>query len=180
MSGLGRNDRCPCGSGRKVKRCCGVRRGPSEAALADAFLAAEARAAAPALVGLCEEDLTELWERLFDLPSKHLSLLVVFPELLTPELERFHRAVADDDPDEAEEALPPVLARYDTPPVRARIARALIALRESGDIDRELAAAALVDLTAPSGVLIQGSLLHSAAVATGAERTPAGLVLAAY
>ncbi len=22
--GLGRNDRCPCGSGRKVKQCCGI------------------------------------------------------------------------------------------------------------------------------------------------------------
>src|SRR5215207_3955503 len=180
MAGLGRNDRCSCGSGRKVKRCCGVRRGPSEAALAEAFLAAEARAAAPALAGLPEEDLAELWERLFDLPSKHLSLLVALPELLTPELDRLRQAVAEDDPEEAGAALPPVLARYDTPPVRAWIAREVIALRESGDIDSELAAVALVDLTAPSGALIQGSLLHSVAVATGSERTPAGLVLAGY
>lgn len=180
MAALGRNDRCPCGSGRKVKRCCGVRRGPSEAALAHAFLAAEARAAAPALVGLREEDLTELWDRLFDLPSEHLSLLVAFPELLTPELDRLRQAVADDDPQEVEAALPPVLARHDTPLVRARIARALIALRESGDIDGELAAVALMDLTAPSGALIQGSLLHSVALAAGTERTPAGLVLAGY
>jgi hypothetical protein len=180
MAGLGRNDRCPCGSGRKVKRCCGVRRGPSEAALAGAFLAAEARAAVPALADLREEDLTELWERLFDLPSDHLSLLVAFPELLTPELDRLRQAVAEDDPNEAEEALGPVLAHHDTPPVRARIARAVIALRESGDIDSVLAAVALVDLTAPSGALIQGSLLHSAAVSTGSERTPAGLVLAGY
>jgi hypothetical protein len=49
MAGLGRNERCPCGSGRKVKRCCGVRRGPSEDELAKAFLAVEARAAARVL-----------------------------------------------------------------------------------------------------------------------------------
>ena len=46
MAGVGRNERCPCGSGRKVKRCCGVQRGPSEDELAKAFLAVEARAAA--------------------------------------------------------------------------------------------------------------------------------------
>ena len=37
MAGLGRNERCPCGSGRKVKRCCGVQRGPSEDELAKAM-----------------------------------------------------------------------------------------------------------------------------------------------
>ncbi len=140
----------------------------------------EARAAAPALAGLGEQELTKLWERLFDLPSHHLSLLVVFPELLTSDPDRLRRAVADDDPKEAETALPPVLAHYDTPPARARIARAVIAIRESGDIDGELAAVSLVDLTAPSGALIHGSLPHSVAVATGSERTPAGLVLAGY
>jgi hypothetical protein len=45
MAQQGRNARCPCGSGRKVKRCCGVRRGPSEAELAKAFLHQQARAA---------------------------------------------------------------------------------------------------------------------------------------
>ena len=30
MPGPGRNDPCPCGSGRKVKRCCGEHRGPGE------------------------------------------------------------------------------------------------------------------------------------------------------
>lgn len=26
VRGLGRNERCPCGSGRKVKQCCGAER----------------------------------------------------------------------------------------------------------------------------------------------------------
>jgi hypothetical protein len=38
MAQQGRNERCPCGSGRKVKRCCGVQRGPSEVELAKAWL----------------------------------------------------------------------------------------------------------------------------------------------
>lgn len=180
MPALGRNEPCPCGSGRKVKRCCGVRRGPSEAEAAKAFLAREARAAAQTFVGLHEEDLDELWERLFDLPARHLSLLVALPDLLTPELDRLRQAFAADDPEEAGAALPPVLARHDTPQVRARIARGVLALRDSGDIDGELTAAALVDLASPSGAVLQASVIHSIAVATGVERTPAGLVLAGY
>ena len=46
MAQQGRNERCPCGSRRKVKHCYGVRRGPSEAELAKAFLHQQARAAA--------------------------------------------------------------------------------------------------------------------------------------
>ncbi len=111
---------------------------------------------------------------------EEVALLVGLPELVTPEIDRLHQAVAQDDPQELDAALPPVLAWFDTPQVRAQIARGIIALRASGDIDAELAAAALVDLTGPSGAVLQASLLHSAAVAVGAERTPAGLVLTSY
>ena len=43
MPGPGRNDPCPCGSGRKVKRCCGEHRGPGENDLARAYLAHQAQ-----------------------------------------------------------------------------------------------------------------------------------------
>ena len=49
MGAAGRNERCECGSGRKAKRCCGVQRGPSEADLARAFLASQARPSARVL-----------------------------------------------------------------------------------------------------------------------------------
>ena len=39
MPAPGRNQPCPCGSGRKVKRCCGEQRGPAEAQLERAFIA---------------------------------------------------------------------------------------------------------------------------------------------
>jgi hypothetical protein len=178
VAGLGRNDRCPCGSGRKVKRCCGVSPGPSQAELDGAYLAASARAAALTLGDLSYDDLDELWGRLFDLPAQHLSLMVELPELLTPEVDRLLRAVAADDPDEAWAAFPLVLARYDTSSTRARIVRAVVALRQGGEIEGDLAAVAVVDLAEPGGALIQASLLHSVAVATGTERTPAGLILA--
>jgi hypothetical protein len=174
----GRNDPCPCGSRRKAKRCCGVTRGPSEAQLARAFLSVESRRAAPVVVALDETEVRALWSEMVDLPDYDLSLLVPLPELLTPDVERLCSAISDDDPDEVEAALPPVLARYDTPVVRAKLARQVIALRERGDIPAPLAAVVLIDLAFDSTAFLQASLLTSVAVLAGATRTPAGLVLA--
>lgn len=60
MPGPGRNELCPCGSGRKVKRCCGVQRGPSEEHLARAHVALLAREAAVDLQGLSDRALDHL------------------------------------------------------------------------------------------------------------------------
>src|SRR6266542_1766556 len=115
MAGLGRNERCPCGSGRKVKRCCGVRRGPSEDELAKAFLAVEARAAAWVLRDHDDEQLDELHDALIDLPSFDQSLLWPLPRLLTPEFARLGDALAEEDTETVRAVLPGVRARLDTP-----------------------------------------------------------------
>src|SRR5215216_2006932 len=94
MAGLGRNERCPCGSGRKVKRCCGVRRGPSEDELAKAFLAVEARRAAGVLDGCDDEELDGLFDELVDLPATDGSLRWLLPRLWTPELDGLGAALA--------------------------------------------------------------------------------------
>ena len=60
MPGPGRNQPCPCGSGRKVKRCCGEQRGPTEQQLARAHVAVLARHAAPDLAGLSDHALHHL------------------------------------------------------------------------------------------------------------------------
>jgi hypothetical protein len=180
MAGVGRNKRCPCGSGRKVKRCCGVQRGPSEDELAKAFLAVEARAAAWVLRDHDDTQLDELADALIDLPSVDPSLLWPLPRLLTPELARLGAALADQDEDT--EAvwglLAGVLARLDTPRARAGLARAVLALRGSGRLDQELAAAAVIDLASPSTTLVQASLLQAVAVDAGAMPTASGLVVA--
>ena len=77
MINYGRNDPCPCGSGRKAKRCCGVGRGPGREELARAFLAVEARRAVLALVGVTGRELRDLFEDLMELPSIDLSLTSV-------------------------------------------------------------------------------------------------------
>jgi hypothetical protein len=131
------------------------------------------------MVALDEDELRGLWNDVFDLPDRDLSLLVPLPELITPDIERLCAAISDDDPDGAEVALPPVLARYDTPVVRAELARNVIALRERRAIPSKLAAIALLDLALDSTAFLRASVIKSIAVMTGVTRTPGGLVLAA-
>ena len=179
MSRVGRNQPCPCGSGRKTKRCCGQRRGPSERDLAKARLAHHATRAAAKLAPLPEQRWLELLRRLPELPERDLTLLVELPELVSPELARLYDALTDDDVDRAEELLAPVLRRIDTPQARARLADAVANLQTAGRIDPLLAAAAHIDLDSDSDLLITASLIHAAALAAGATRTPGGLLLAA-
>jgi len=179
MAGYSRNDPCPCRSGRKAKRCCGVRRGPGAEELARAFLAAEALQAALELEGLTERELRGLFEGLVELPSLDLSLVLRLPDLLSPELSRLLGAVEDDDTDAADEALPAVLARVDTVEARAALARAVLALRAAGRVGPRLAALAVIDLEGGDDALLTASLIEAAAIAVGAARTPGGLLVAA-
>jgi hypothetical protein len=175
----GRNDPCPCGSGRKTKRCCGQTRGPSKEQLARAHLATLARDAADELAVLSDPALELLWENLFDLPTIDLSLHVKPPELISPDLQRLRDAIADDDPDHGWDELTTVTNQIDTPQQRARLADALIRLREQRRVSRLQAAYAIYDLNSPSQRLLAASLIHTIAISVGASRTPNGLQIAA-
>jgi SEC-C motif len=179
MAGVGRNQPCPCGSGVKAKRCCGVRRGPSETELAKAFLREQCRVSSPLLRRVINDvdDLIELYAAVAELPRMDLSCQLRLPRLLSPELERLRSAIVDDDVDELEEALPDALVQVDNPLVRADLARAVIALREAGRIAEEVAAAALLDLDSDADALVREALVAAVAVDCGATPTPAGLVL---
>lgn len=177
MAKAGRNEPCPCGSGRKAKRCCGVSGGPSGESLARAFLAHAARGAAGELRRLSDAELGELFEELWGLPAVDLSLQVELPKLFSPALNRLCDAVADDVPDS--ELLDAVAKGIDTPTERARLARAVIARAEVGAIDDRLASVALIDLGSDSRRLLRAGLLEAVAVRVGVARTPAGVLLAA-
>ena len=179
MSRVGRNQPCPCGSGRKTKRCCGQQRGPAQADLAKARLAHHATHAARTLAHLSDDRLLDLFHELADLPERDLTLLVELPELVSPELARLYRAIANDDIDHADELLPALLERIDTPQTRAQLADAITDLQATGQLDPLLAAAAHIDLDSRSQLLIRASLIQAAALAAGATRTPGGLLLAA-
>jgi hypothetical protein len=179
VPGPGRNHPCRCGSGRKTKHCCGEQRGPSEEQLARAHVAQLARHAIPDLAGLSDHALDHLSEGLMDLPALDLSLLVTLPKLIGPDLERLREAIEHDDPDWGWDALTAVAKQIDTPQQRARLADAIVRLRDQHRINRRQAAYALLDLDTRSTRLIAASLLEAVAVSVGASRTPGGLQIAA-
>ena len=169
----GRNQPCPCGSGRKTKHCCGQTRGPSADQLARAHVAALARHAMPDLADLSDHALDHLWEGLIDLPRLDYSLLVTLPKLVGPDLQRLRESIEHDDPDWGWDALTAVAKQIDTPQQRARLADAILRLRDQRRLTRRQAAYALLDLSTPSTRLIAASLLEAVAVSVGANRTPA-------
>ena len=179
MARIGRNALCSCGSGLKVKRCCGIARGPSEESLAVAFLRSAAREVAGPAGALSEREFATLLAELVDLPCLDLSLQVELSKLHSPALGRLCEAIAEDDELAGEAVLDEVLGELDTPVQRARLARAVIAMRDAGRCGRLLAAVALIDLASGSRQLLCASVIQAAAVRAGVARTPAGVLLAA-
>jgi hypothetical protein len=179
MAKIGRNELCACGSGLKVKRCCGVARGPSQERLAEAFLRSTARGAAGPAGALSEREFAVLLGELVDLPCVDLSLQVELPKLFSPALGRLCEAIAEDDELAGEAVIDEALDELDTPLERARLARAVIAARDAGRCGRLLAAVALIDLASGSRQLLCASLIQAVAVRAGVARTPAGVLLAA-
>lgn len=177
-NGVGRNGRCPCGSGRKAKQCCGIARGPSDEALARAFLAGQAQRAARSLLGRSLDEIDELLHDVAFLPDLDVALHADLPRLFPPEVERLRAAIDADDGHECGEALPAALAVLDTWERRAALARSVLALRDEGRIDRHLAAAALVDLDSKASALLESAVVEALVVSVGAAPTPAGLVVA--
>jgi hypothetical protein len=114
-----------------------------------------------------------------DLPAIDLSLLVTLPRLIGPDLERLRESIEHDDPDWGWDALTAVHQQIDTPQQRARLADAIIHLRDQHRISRRQAAYALLDLHTPSTRLIAASLLEAVAVSIGINHTPGGLHIAA-
>ncbi len=177
MSQRGRNERCACGSGRKVKRCCGSARGPSEAELAKAYMAAERRKAALALLKVTRIEFDELFEEALKLPARDVSVQVPLPRLLSPELEALRSAIDHDDREGLDANLPPALAQLDGPILRSQLTEAVLTMRDTGRVAAEVAAVAVVDLSRQDSALVKASLAQALAVSVGAARTPSGLVL---
>jgi hypothetical protein len=179
MAKIGRNEPCGCGSGLKAKRCCGVTRGPSEDSLAVAFLMGAARDVAELAGSFSEREFELLLAELVDLPCVDLSLQVELPKLLSPAIGRLCEAIAEDDEASGDAVIDQVLVELDTPVQRARLARGVIALRDTGSLPWRLAAVALVDLASGSRQLLCASVIEAVAVRAGVARTPSGLLLAA-
>jgi hypothetical protein len=163
----------------KVKRCCGVARGPSQESLALAFLRSVAREVAGTAGALSDREFALLLAGLVGRPCLDLSLQVELPKLLSPALERLCEALAEDDEMAGDAVIEGVLDELDRPLERARLARAVIAARDAGKCGQRLAAVAVIDLASGSRQLLCASVIQAVAVRAGVARTPGGVLLAA-
>ncbi len=177
MPQLGRIQRCRCGSGKKMKRCCGEsgRTGPPE--LAKAELVALTRSLAPALAGRSDKDLHQLLDRVPALVALDVSLAWCLPRVLPPEIQALRAAINDDDLEAVKEALPGAVAALDNQVGRARLAHAVLGLRDHGRIEATLAAAAVVDLASGSPQLVTASIVEAVLLDVGVKADHDGLFL---
>jgi hypothetical protein len=175
---LGRNQPCPCGSGRKVKQCCGQQRGPSPEDLAWQCLRDEARKFVSVLEGYDELEFHQLLERVIELPVRHFSLQLCLPRIFPPALERL-RADVDDGTDDIVDAVQDATAAIDGPRVRLTLATEAAQLCRDHEIDLESLALIMIDLARPTSLFVSASLIAATAVTLGRCPTPGGLLVAA-
>jgi hypothetical protein len=175
MPGPGRNQLCPCGCGRKVKRCCEQRRGPSEDQLAVAHLAALAREAIEDLACLSDETLDLLWASLLDLPPIDPRLWVKLPGEDNPNFQRIQRSIARGELEPDWHALTAMADEINSPRQRAALAGAVVQLRDEGRLHWEEAAYAIFDLHANS----PSRFVTASVIAAVAAAMPAPAELAA-
>lgn len=154
-------------------------RGPSVEQLARAHVALLARDAARDIAQVPDDALEDLWQALVDLPASDLTLLVTLPKLIGPDLQHLLDNAAADDRDWDTAALIRVAADIDTFQQRARLADALVRLRDQARISRSQAAVAILDPDSSSTRFVDSSLIEAIALAAGAVPTPGGLQLAA-
>jgi hypothetical protein len=161
MAEVGRNDRCSCGSGHRLRRCCGVSARPGPEGLARTELSDLTCLVAPALTRHSEGELQALLARVPELPRTHPSLAWTLPRVLPAELEALQAAAHADDLDAVRHALPDAVAAVDTQVGRAHLARAVLALRDAGHLEASVAAAAVADLASGSPQLVTASLVEA-------------------
>ncbi|MGA3149080.1 MAG: hypothetical protein ABSF33_16635 [Acidimicrobiales bacterium] len=130
----------------------------------------------PALSHLEEDEIQALFEELFYLPEIDRSFQ---PHLgiITPDMDRAIDAFENDDVAEFVDAAIEVAANVDSLGRRVRLARAVLTLRDEGDIPTNLAAAAILDLDSKKSTLLLASVAESLIVMAGApefSRAPDG------
>jgi len=177
----GRNSPCRCGSGIKAKRCCDAEPG-LRMMTARAVLARLQPEVIGALAGLDldeRERLRQLYNEMLYLPQLDISLHLRLPGVLSLEIEQAMHTCWSHDDEGFDEAIRDTARMLDTFERRLELAEAVLALRDRGLVDPALAAVAIIDLNQAESVLLLSSLAQTIAVASGDEKTPSGLLVAA-
>ncbi|HEX2272245.1 MAG TPA: hypothetical protein VHG90_00030 [Acidimicrobiales bacterium] len=158
---MGRTDRCPCGSGKKTSRCCRLAADPGPEELARAELAGLVRTVAPVLRACPCARFDELLGGVSRLPRLDRSLAWPLPRVFPPELRALLLAAEGDDVASVQQALTAAVDVLDTEVGRAHLARAVLAVRDSGGLDAERAAAMVVDLASGSPQVVTASIVEA-------------------
>jgi len=174
---LGRRPRCGCGSGKAVTRCCGVTAHLGPAELAKGELVTLTRSLAPTLARYGDAELHDLLDRVPGLVALDVSLAWCLPRTLPTEIQQLRAAINDDDLEAVKDALPGAVAALDNQIGRARLAHAVLALRDIGRIEATLAAAAVVDVASGSPQLVTASIVEAVLVDVGITAVPAQVFL---
>lgn len=87
-------------------------------------------------------------------------------------MQRLRDAAAEDDPDRGWDELRAVTDQIDTPRERARLADAIVRLRDQRRLTRTQAAYAIYHPDTRSQYLLSAGVTHTVAVSVGASRTP--------
>ena len=77
-----------------------------------------------------------------------------------------------------DDALARVVDAIDSADRRLDLAKAVLRLRDQGQIKRKFAAMAVLELDRPESMTFRSSVAESLAVLAGDQRTPAGLIVA--
>jgi formate dehydrogenase maturation protein FdhE len=157
MAKVGRNDPCPCGSGRKVKQCCGVQRGPSQEDAARAFLSELFEDARGVLQHVSEPEFMAIGQAWCARAATYPQLRVRLPDD-SPAVQRLTQALMDGDKPGSREPFDQVLQEIDTPVERARLVHAVHALIDDGVVDVTEAAVAAFELSTDSRELLRAWL----------------------
>lgn len=177
MPQLGRMQRCRCGSGKRMKRCCGNSARLGRAELAKGELVALTRSLAPTLARYSDADLHQFLDRVPGLVALDVSMAWCLPRVLPSEIQQLRVAINDGDLEAVKEALPGAVAALDNQVGRARLAHAVLGLRDVGRIEAAVAAAAVVDLASGSPQLVTASIVEAVLVDIGASADQGGLFL---
>jgi hypothetical protein len=160
MAKVGRNDPCPCGSGRKVKHCCGVQRGPSEEDAANAFLSELFEDARGVLKNVPKAEFIAIGQAWCMRAATYPELRVRLPDD-SPAVERLTQALMDGDKPGSRAPFEEVLQEVDTPVERARLVHAVHALMGEGVVDVIEAAVAAFELSTTSREMLRAWLMDA-------------------
>jgi len=160
-----------------MKRCCGTSARLDPADLAKSELVALTRSLAPTLAGRSDGDLHQLLDRVPALVALDISLAWCLPRTLPPEIQALRVAIDGDDLEAVKDALPGAVAALDNQVGRARLAHAVLGLRDHGRIEATLAAAAVVDLASGSPQLVTASIVEAVLVDVGVNGSHGRLFL---